>query len=187
MSVVIPARHPVTTDEYLRMAEAGAFDPDERVELIEGEIVHMSPIGPPHRSCVNQLNMLLAPRLLGRAIVQIQSSFIASDYSMPEPDVALLRVRDSYYTRHAPRPADMYLAVEVADSTLRFDRTRKLPLYAAVGVPESWLVDVNAQVVQVCTDPTPSGYDKVVTVGLGGTVAPTAFPDLVLAVTQIFG
>jgi Uma2 family endonuclease len=187
MSVVIPARHPVTTDEFMRMAESGAFDPDERVELIEGEIVYMSPIGPPHAACVNRLTMLLAPRLVGRAIVQIQGPFRASDYSMPQPDVALFRLRDHYYAREHARPDDLCLAIEVADSTLRFDRTRKLPLYAAVGVRESWLVDLKANVIEVCTDPTPSGYDKVVRVGPGGSVTPTAFPDLTLAVTQILG
>jgi Uma2 family endonuclease len=187
MSVVIPARHPVTTDEFIRMAQAGAFGPDERVELIEGEIVPMSPIGPPHSACVNRLNMLLVPLLAGQAIVQIQGPFRASDYSMPQPDVAVFLLRDDYYARAHARPEDMCLAVEVADSTLRFDRTRKMPLYGAVGVPESWLVDLKASVIEVYTDPTPSGYDKVVRVERGGTVTPTAFPDLSLAVAQILG
>jgi Uma2 family endonuclease len=185
---VFPVRHPVTVDEFLRMVEADVFAPDERLELIDGEIIDMSPIGDPHQACVIRLTTLFSPLVAeGRALLLVQGSFQAGDWSMPQPDAALARVRGDFYAEGRPRPADLLLAVEVADSSLRFDRGTKRPLYAKVGVPEMWIVDLKGGVVDVATDPSEHGYRRIVQSGLGDAVAPAAFPDLTVEVAWLLG
>lgn len=185
---VFPVRHPVTVDEFERMVEAGVFAPDERLELIDGEILDMSPIGDPHQGCVNRLTALFA-RLAAddRAVLQVQGAFQAGDWSMPQPDIALLRPRTDFYASGRPQPGDLLLAVEVADSSVRHDRETKRPLYARVGVPEMWIVDLNGGVVEVATGPSARGYARIVEAGPGDTIAPAAFPDLTLPAARLLG
>jgi Uma2 family endonuclease len=181
-------RHAVTIHEFGRMVDAGVFGADDRVELIEGHIVDMSPIGSLHQACVDRLTAAFAPlSTAGRAILRIQGSFVATDISQPQPDVALIRPRDDYYAGAHPRPQDMLLVVEVADSSLRYDRWTKLPLYARAGVAEAWLVDLRSQEIEVATGPSEEGYRRSIRVDRDGTVAPTAFPDLTIAVARILG
>ncbi len=185
---VLPVRHLVTVDEFERMVDAGVFAADRRLELIEGEIVDMSPIGSAHQACVNRLTALFAPLAAAeRAILQVQGAFRASDLSQPQPDVALVRPRDDFYAGGHPGPADLLLVVEVADTSLRFDRWTKLPAYAKAGVPETWIVDLNGGVVDVATDPSEQGYGRLVQVAPGDTLAPTAFPDITIAATRLLG
>jgi Uma2 family endonuclease len=180
--------HAVTIHEFGRMVDAGVFGANERVELIEGHIVDMSPIGTPHQAWVNRLNTAFAPLMIAeRAIVQIQGSFVASDISQPQPDVALIRPRDDYYAGAHPRPQDLFLVVEVADSSVRYERWTKLPLYARAGVAEAWIVDLQHQEIEVATGPSEEGYRRSIRLERGGTVAPTAFPDLTLPVDRILG
>ena len=184
----LPARHRVTVDEFERIVEAGVFAPDERLELIDGEIVDMSPIGNPHMACVNRLNTLFAPlSVAGRAIVQVQGAFVASDVSRPQPDVALLRPRADFYATAGPGPTDVLLAVEVADSSLRYDTGVKRPLYAAAGVTEMWIVDLNGGVVEVATEPGPQGFVRLVRARPGDTISPVALPDVAIPVTELLG
>jgi Uma2 family endonuclease len=180
--------HAVTIHEFGRMVDAGVFGADNRVELIEGRIVDMSPIGSPHQACVNRLTTAFAPLATsGQAILQIQGSFVASDISQPQPDVALIRPRDDFYADAHPRPQDLLLVVEVADSSLRYDRWTKLPLYARAGVAEAWLVDLRSQEIEVASGPSEEGYRRSIRVDRDGTVAPTAFPDLSIAAARILG
>lgn len=153
-----PQRHLVTADEYLRMGEKGVFAPNARLELIEGEIVEMAPIGSPHAGRVNILTRLLSRRAGDRAVVSVQNPVIAGERSVPQPDLALLRPRADAYTDSHPTAADVLLIVEVSDTTLAFDLGPKLALYAGCGIPEVWIVDVASRAVRVFREPGAGGY-----------------------------
>jgi Uma2 family endonuclease len=182
----MPARHVVTVDEFERMGEAGVFG-DARVELLEGAILDMSPIGNPHEACVDRLTAKLVPVLVGRAIVRVQGSIRLGDDSLPQPDLALLRPRDDYYANDRPGPADVLLVIEVADTSVRYDRWAKLPLYGKSGVAEAWVIDVNGCVVDVAAKPSPEGYGRLAQLGLDDPLAPSAFPDVALTLREILG
>ena len=140
-----------TVEEFQRMAEAGILDEDERVELIEGEIVEMTPIGPPHASVVARINALFAARLGARVIVWPQNPFVLRPQtSQFQPDLALLRPRADFYSSRHPEPADALLVIEVMDSSVARDRRVKLPIYARARVEEVWLVHGVASTVEVC-------------------------------------
>lgn len=137
-----PRRHRITVDEYYRMAEVGVLAPDARVELIEGEIIDMAPIGTEHGSVVDQLTRLLIRATDDQAIVRVQGAVRLSQISEPQPDVALLKPRADFYRHQQPTGPDTLLVIEVSDSTLRYDLDIKVPLYAQLGVPEAWVVDL---------------------------------------------
>src|SRR5438552_12280642 len=142
LATVEVRRRRFTVEEYHRMAEAGILSEDDRVELIEGEIVQMSPIGPRHSACVDRLNALFTSRLRRRAIVRVQNPIVLSRWTEPQPDLTLLRPRADFYAERHPGPADVLLAVEVAETSGVYDRGTKLALYARARIPEVWLVDV---------------------------------------------
>ena len=181
-----PIRRPFTVAEYYRMAKAGILTEDDRVELIEGEIIEMPPIGGPHASCVIRLTELLVSGVRGAALVSVQNPLRLSDRSEPVPDVMLLRRRPDFYSSH-PTPADVLLLVEVSDTTLDYDQQVKLPLYSREGVPEVWLADLGGQVIRVHREPRPTGYRVTLTRRRGERLSPAAFPDLELAVDDILG
>jgi len=177
-----------TLEEYHRMGVAGILDEDERVELIEGEIVEMTPIGRAHASVVARLNRLFGTRFGERAIVWVQNPLaLPRQVSEFQPDVALLRLRPDFYRDKQVEPDDALLVVEVMDSSVAHDRRVKLPLYSRAGVPEVWLVDVNESTVEVHRKPTAAGYRDRRLVDQAGTIGPLAFPDVVLAVRQVVG
>ena len=181
-------RRRFTIDEYERMAETGILDEDDRVELIEGEIVEMSPIGPPHASIVARMTAVLVPRLAGRAILWSQSSLLLRvQASYFQPDLILLRPRDDYYRLANPEPRDALLVVEVMDSSVYRDRRVKLPLYARARVSEVWLVDVSADTLEICRDPVGRRYRSARVATRGEQIAPLAFPDVSFAVTDLLG
>jgi Uma2 family endonuclease len=138
-------RHRLTVEEYFRMAEVGLLAPEARVELIEGEIIDMAPVGHRHTSLISRLHGRFARELVGRACVWDQGTLRMSTYSAPEPDLVLLKYRKDEYGLAAPTPEDILLVVEVSESSLRYDRKVKLPLYARHGVPELWIVNVAAR------------------------------------------
>jgi Uma2 family endonuclease len=178
-------RRRFTTAEYHAIAEAGVFAEDERVELITGEIVRMSPIGSQHAGCVRELNRQLS-RLLGdRALIAVQDPIVLDDASEPEPDVAILRFREDNYRGQHPRPADVLLVIEVADTSVEYDRNVKLPLYAQAGIPEAWLVRLPDSCIEIHRNPGATGYQEMRTLRAGGTASPLAFPDLELAVASL--
>jgi Uma2 family endonuclease len=163
-------RHRLTVADYYRMAEAGIFAPNARIELIEGEIIDMAPIGTRHRSAVMRLNALLAVATAPHAILSVQNPLRLSDLSEPEPDLMLLKPREDFYAAAHPSAADVLLLIEVADTSARYDREIKLPLYARHGVPELWIVDLEARVLRFCRAPVGETYtDNTVTDAPGAT------------------
>jgi Uma2 family endonuclease len=176
-----------TRDEYHRMARTGILPPDARVELINGEILEMSPIGRRHKVSVDRLTDIFAPQLHGKAIVRVQSSIVLSDGQEPEPDITLLRYRADFYNDSHEAPADILLIVEVADTSEGYDRRTKGPLYARYGIPELWIADVNRDRLTVYRDPTPDGYATTQVLSPGQSVSPIMFPDLTVPISAIFG
>ncbi|QWK11878.1 MAG: Uma2 family endonuclease [Thermoflexus hugenholtzii] len=175
-----------TVEEYHRMAEAGILSEDDRVELIEGELVTMSPIGSRHAACVARLTALLFP-VEGRGILWVQNPIRLGARSEPQPDVALLRYRPDFYASAHPGPEDVLLVVEVAETSADSDRSLKIPLYARYGIPEAWLVDLLEERIEIYRHPTPQGYRSLHIAHRGETVSPTALPDLELSVDEILG
>jgi Uma2 family endonuclease len=164
---------PLRRSEYERLVEAGAFD-GERVELLYGRLVFMSPQGEPHASTIQRLNRLLTPRLLDRADVRIQSPIIAPDESRPEPDIAIVPLVE--HRKESPREA--FLVIEVAQSSLALDRDAKLRLYALMDVPEYWVVNLEDNVVEVYVDPKDGEYMHSDRKGPDAALTPRAFPDV---------
>lgn len=152
------AKRWISADEYERMGEAGIFPMDARLELIEGEIFEMSPIGSPHASCVKFLSELLHLLFAGIFTVSVQDPIRLNDFSEPQPDVALLRRRNDFYRNAHPTPADVLLVVEVADTTVATDRSFKLPLYARAGIPEFWLVNIPEGQLEIYSQPSGESY-----------------------------
>jgi len=169
------------------MGEAGIFSPECRVELVDGDIFEMSPVGPWHAGVVNRLTERFVIALAGRAVTHVQNPTEVDRYSEPQPDIMLLRPRADFYGTAHPTPADALLLVEVADTSLRHDRVRKLPLYARREVSEVWIVNRRAEAVEVFRDPIRGRYRVEEQRRRGQTVTPAAFPDLVIAVSDILG
>jgi Uma2 family endonuclease len=157
MSVQIKSYH-FTVAEYERMGEAGILSEDHRTELIEGEIIEMSPVGKRHVACVNRLTKLLVQAFGASGIVSVQNPIQLDDYSEPQPDVAVLKPREDFYEQSLPTPADVLLLIEVADTTLEYDRQIKLPLYARAGVPEVWIVNLGDEQIETYAVPTGDAY-----------------------------
>jgi Uma2 family endonuclease len=183
---VAAARRRFTREEYHRMAEVGILKPTDRVELIRGEIIEMSPRGRRHIAFVNNLTQLLVLRLAGRAIVSVQNPVVLTEDTEPQPDLAICRDRAVRYKDREPYAEDVVLLIEVADTSLRYDRSTKLRLYAAAGVPEYWLVDCTAESIEVFRSPGAEGYRDVSRVGGEGTVTVEALPDVTLRIAEIF-
>jgi Uma2 family endonuclease len=181
LSIIAPERvRPITRAEYNRMGEMGLFV-DERVELLHGLLVAMSPIGGPHNYAVSRLTHLLVLAVADRGVVRIQMPFAASDDSEPEPDVAVVAPGD--YLDDHPRTA--WLIIEVAETSVRKDRGVKAPLYAACGVPEYWIVDVTNGTVEVYTAPVAGRYTRMTTHRSGEQLALVALPDVRVALSEI--
>ena len=174
-------RRRFTVAEYCAMADAGILCEDERVELLDGEIIVMPPIGEPHEDSTDILNSDLSHLLRGRARVRVQNSVRLDDYGLPQPDIAVVRLRDDYHRRR-PAPEDVLLLIEIADSSLRLDRDIKLARYAAAGIPEVWIANVRARQVEAHSDPVDGSYRSRRVVTAEGSISPLAFPDVSLAV-----
>jgi Uma2 family endonuclease len=174
----------VSTSKYLQMVNAGVMEPKDRVELIEGVIVEMSPQGSRHNNCLLLLNRLLAP-LTERFIVGVQATIAISDGSVFDPDVALLRPNDEYKQRH-PRAEDILLIIEAAESSLKRDQQVKLPIYAKARIQEYWIADLEDEALLVYRDPLPSGYGQIQTLRGDEQISPLAAPDFSIAVRKLF-
>jgi len=180
-----PQTHRFTVQEYYQMGAAGVFNEGTRVELIEGEIIEMVPIGSDHAAIVDRLTHLFVSRVQGRAIVRVQNPVRLNDLSEPQPDLALLKFKSDYYSGAHPGADDTLLMIEVADTSLKYDRGRKIPLYAQMGVQEVWVVDVTGRSVEVFRGPAGSSYSDVTTLQAGEQVAPLALPDIEIAIEEI--
>ena len=183
VSAPAPARRRFSIEEYYRLAEAGILKPNERVELIAGEIYTMSAVGVPHARCVTTLTNLLAALVQGQALVSVQSPIRLEPDSEPEPDLAVVR-RDWTWRTH-PTPAAILLLIEVADTSLLADRRLKLPLHAAAGIAETWLVDLNGEVIERYSEPGVEGYGRVVRAGRGQALTSTVLPAVTLDVDTV--
>ena len=180
-------RYRFTTKQYHCIGEIGIFPPDVRTELVDGLVRRMPPIHPPQASIVNRLNAVLAAKLQGRAVVAIQNPIRLDDFNEPQPDVTVLRLRDDYYASQHPTPADVLLAIEVADTSLSYDRDEKLPLYGRTGILESWLVDVQAGTVTVFTKPHAGGYGQQRVLSRGQDIVSESVENLRLQVDEVLG
>jgi Uma2 family endonuclease len=180
-------RRRFTVDDYYRMAEVGILHEDDRVELIEGEVVEMPPIGSAHAGTVDHLATLLGRAVADRAIVRVQGPVRLGDLSEPVPDVCLLRVREDFYKRSHPRPEDTLLIAEVADTTATFDRRVKLPLYARAGIPEYWVVDLGRGLIEVYRSPSGESYRERLELRQGDRLAPATLPGVELSAADILG
>ena len=179
-------RYRFTVDEFARMGEAGIFTEDDRVELLDGEIVAMTPIGALHAGVVSRLNELIVTRLTGKAYVSIQNPVRLDRHTEPQPDLVVAQRRKSFYTDRHPEPGDIFLVIEVADSSLRYDRLEKVPRYGKAGIPETWLVDVDAIAVTVYTGPCPDGYANRQVRHGGDELVATRAPEIRFSVDDIF-
>jgi Uma2 family endonuclease len=184
---VEPKRYRFTRADYHRMARTGIINPDARVELIDGEIIEMNPIGSRHMAAVDRLNRLFLPPLLGAAIVRIQGSIALGDNGEPEPDLVLLQFRDDFYATAPATEEAVLLVIEVADTSEGYDRRTKAPLYARYGIPELWIVDLNRDRITRHRTPTPRGFRTTRVYRRGESLSPLAFPDLTIAVDDVLG
>jgi len=182
-----PARRLFTTAEYHKLIEIGVLKEDDRFELVNGEIVEMSPIGPRHASCVNRMNTLLGDKARKRAIISVQNPITLTDYSEPQPDLALLKPRADFYASAHPTPADALVIIEVADSTVETDRRNKIPIYAFAGVPEVWLVDLVNDRIEVHSNPFKGVYQEVRIIQRGQNVISPSLPFLKLKADEVLG
>ena len=171
--------------EYHRMAEAGILHEDDRIELIEGEIVEMSPIGGRHVSCVGRLTRYLSQFASEHYLVNVQSPMRLDDHWEPQPDLAV--VRDRNYGNSLPGPEDVLLLIEVADTSLAYDRNVKLPLYTQAGIPEVWIVDLTTDTIERHTDPSGNDYRHMEKVRPGDTFESTALSGLSLRADAVLG
>ena len=176
-----------TVADFARMVEAGILAEDDRVELIDGEVRAMSPIGPRHVAIVNRLNALLSRQIADRAIVSVQNPIQLTDYTEPQPDIAVLRPREDFYAQALPLPEDVLLVVEVAETSLEYDRDEKIPRYAQTSIPEVWLIEVEPATVTQYTQPDGTRYRRAQTLARGQPLSAYILGPLHLAIDDIFG
>jgi Uma2 family endonuclease len=174
-----------TVHDYHRMGEAGILHEDDRVELIEGELVEMTAIGTRHFSCVNRLTRMLVMNVGDEAIVSVQNPVRLNEYNEPQPDLTVIRSRD--YKESLPMPEDVLLLIEVSDTTLAYDRGVKLPLYAQAGIREVWIVDLAGETIGRYTDPSEEGYRPADQIRRGQTLESDALPGLTPSVDEVLG
>ena len=183
--MLVQAEHRFNVEEYYRMAETGILRPDASVELLNGRIIDMPPIGPAHGGLVKRLSRIFNSKSDGRWLVSIQDPVRLDDQSEPEPDVALLKSEPDDYTSRHPQPDDVFLLIEVSDSTLDYDREEKIPAYGRAGVAEVWIVNLVNPGVEVYSDPHFNGYGSKTILHPGDQIAPQAFPDAVVSVAEL--
>ncbi|MCX5981339.1 MAG: Uma2 family endonuclease [Nostocales cyanobacterium LacPavin_0920_SED1_MAG_38_18] len=177
----------LNVSQYHQMSEVGIFSENDKVELINGEIIEMSPIGRRHTACVNRLNSVFSQLLGKKVIIAVQNPIILNNLSEPEPDIALLQPRADFYESGHPQPQDIFLLIEVADSSLEYDRDVKIPLYASSGITEVWLVDIYEQAIIVYRYPSKNGYSDIQKLSRGEKMSIQAFPEINLVVDDILG
>jgi Uma2 family endonuclease len=175
-----------TVDEYYRMADAGILTQFDRLELIDGEIIEMSPIGDRHSGCVLRATTFFTRSFGERALVSVQNPLRLSRYTEVQPDIVILKPRADFYSGRY-RPEDVVLLVEVAETTLRYDRNVKLPRYAAAGIAEVWIEDLTNNSVIVSREPLADRYNTELTFHRNDSVSPVAFPEAIFKVEDLLG
>jgi Uma2 family endonuclease len=186
MSIQV-AKRSFTVAEYRRMVEAGILSEDDRVELIDGEVFKMSPIGEPHAACVGILTRMLTLLLEHVALVWVQNPIRLDNYSEPQPDLVVLKPRPDFYRNSLPTPEDVPVVIEVSDTTLEYDRKIKVPLYARAGIPEAWLVNIPEGRIEVYSDPVGGEYQTVQSYARGKRLQSPTLVSLRVSVSKVFG
>src|ERR1041385_5990848 len=181
----VQAKHRFNVEEYYRMAETGVLKHDARVELLDGEIIDMSPIGPFHGGVTDYLNEVFTAASQNRWRTRIQNALRLDSHSEPQPDVVLAKPSPDLYRRRHPRPEDVYLLIEISDTTLETDQNEKLPAYGRAGIPEVWIVNLADLTVEVYREPHFTGYGSKSILRAGDQAAPQAFPDVKVDVAEL--
>ena len=181
------ARRRFTAAEFLRLVEIGVLAEGDRVELIQGDLIEMSPIYITHIATLNRLVWLLSNALGKQVILSVQNPVQLSEDNLPQPDVAIFRFQEEFYSEQHAKPEDILLIIEVADTSLRYDQRVKSKLYGTAGIADYWIVNLPERQIEVYREPRPNGYRTVTTYAPGETLSPLAFPDVVLQVEQIMG
>lgn len=179
-------RRQFTVTDYSRMRETGILTEDDRVELLDGEVYVMSPIGPLHVAIVNRLNKLLMQQVEDETIVSIQNPIQLDDYSEPQPDITILRAREDTYATALATAEDILLLIEVADTSITYDRDQKLPRYATADIQEVWIVDVENQIIEQYTQPVHSQYTFISKILFGNTVTSKTIPYIQISTDRVF-
>lgn len=180
--------HRFSIDDYHNLGEVGILKEDDRVELIEGRITDMTPIGSKHAACVDRLTNLLVKKLGDNAIVRVQNPIDLTDNdSEPEPDIAILKRQSDFYAEHHPTASDVLLIIEVADSSMDYDRFIKIPLYAKAGIHEVWLVNLLDNTIETYRSPSSEGYGIMTRLLPAEALSPVLFPDINIKVAEILG
>ena len=183
--MLVQTQHRFNLKEYYRMAETGVLPPDARVELLDGKVIDMSPIGPFHGGVTDYLNEVFAAASKGRWRTRVQNSLRLDDHSEPQPDLVLARPAPDFYRKRHPQPEDVFLLVEISDSTLETDQEDKIPTYGRAGIPEVWLVNLNELTVEVYREPNFTGYGSKTVLSAGEQANPLAFPDVAVDVAEL--
>ena len=183
----LAVKRPFTTTEYYKLLESGVLTEDDRVELIDGEIITMSPIGPRHTASVKRLNTFLVRKTFGLALIGVQDPIHLNQYSAPQPDISMLKFRDDYYASGHPEPEDTMIAIEVADSSVEYDRQVKIPKYAEAGIPEAWLIDLVNDRIEIYALPNEGIYQEVRIVLRHQKIISRTLPQLKLKAEDILG
>ena len=183
--MLVQTQHRFNVKEYYRMAETGVLPPDARVELLDGKVIDMSPIGPFHGGVTDYLNEVFAAASKGRWRTRVQNSLRLDDHSEPQPDLVLARPAPDFYRKRHPQPEDVFLLVEVSDSTLETDQEDKIPTYGRAGIPEVWIVNLNELTVEVYREPNFTGYGSKTVLSAGAQANPLAFPDVAVDVAEL--
>ncbi len=184
-SASAPTRRRFTVAEYYAMADIGILEENDRIELLDGDLIVMPPIGDWHAASVDRFTNSLPPQLQGRAIVRVQNPTRLDDNSEPQPDIMLLRWRDDFYSGGHPGPADVLLLIEVSDTSADYDRSAKLSAYARAGIPEVWIATRQDSRIEAYIEPIEGEYSNVRYAGPGESIAPQAFPEIVLEVDNL--
>ena len=179
-------RKKFTITEFEQMAETGIIKDEDRIELIEGELIEMGKIGKRHAACVDRLNDLFRDKFGKRVLVRSQNPIQLSDYSQPQPDLAILTRKSDYYETAHPTPDDIFLLVEVADTTIKFDQEIKIPLYAKHNILEVWLVNLNQEIVEVYYQSNINSYTTKKIFTKKQIISPISFPEIKINVSEIF-
>jgi len=181
----LQTQHRFSVEDYYRMAESGVLRPDARVELLDGQIIDMSPMGPAHGAVVKRLNEYFSQLAQGRWLMAVQDPLRLGLHSEPEPDLMLLKRAPDFYTSRHPVSEDVFLLIEVADTTLEFDREEKLPAYGRAGIAEVWIVNLSEPSIEVYREPHFAGYAATKVLRAGERACPLAFPDAAVNVAEL--
>jgi len=181
----VQTQHRFSVKDYYRMAESGVLRPDARVELLDGRIIDMSPIGPFHGGVTTYLTELFVAASKGRWQTRVQNSLRLDDHSEPQPDLVLAKADPDYYRKRHPEPAEVYLLIEISDTSLETDQDDKLPAYGRAGVAEVWIVNLNELTVEIYREPNFTGYGSKTVLRAGDQAKPLAFPDAAVDVAGL--